>query len=101
MSNKTQANIDFSSDQWRFIAARLESGSDKEAAEKIGLKPQTVSAWKNKRAINEYIADARQTAAIGVRDSIEAHSVKAVMTMIKLLDSDDETIRFRFGSIGD
>lgn len=32
--------------QWRFIAARLTSSSDKEAAEQVGVRPQQVYEWK-------------------------------------------------------
>jgi hypothetical protein len=37
-------------DQWRFIAARLLAKTDKEAAEQVGINPQTASNWKQESA---------------------------------------------------
>jgi hypothetical protein len=85
----------FSVDQWRFIAARLNTTTDKEAAEEIGLNDKTPSKWPNKSLINDAIAELRIEAAAGAVEALKQSSLKAAMVIAGLLDSDDEPVRLR------
>jgi hypothetical protein len=94
-ANKMPENIEFSEQELSFIAARFLSKSDKEAAGKIGLKGATVSGWASKKAINEHIKAARLDVAKAVIDIYRLHGPKAAMVQAKLLNSDDESVRFK------
>ena len=93
MSNENQAEQSseqlqqalerLTTDQLRFIVARQEYATDKEAAEAIKIKPNTVSQWKHKGApIDEAVrlmaADGLVTAQVIRRKSLaKAMAVKA------------------------
>ena len=81
-------------DQIRFVVARQEFLTDKEAAESIDLKPDTVYYWKNKgvpieEAKRLMAADGLVT-ALHIRRRILA---KAMMVKSAGLNSEDERIR--------
>lgn len=85
----------FTIEQWRFIAARLGTSTDKAAAEQIGVHYTYPSKWENKQQINEAIELLARDSALGAVDAIKQQSIRAVMTIAKLLDSPDEAIRLR------
>jgi len=78
--------------QLRFITARLESDTDKEAALKIGIMPQTASGWPERELIKEALTLMAMRAAFGVRAILERNAIKAAMVKVKGLDSSDEKI---------
>jgi len=84
-----------STDQIRFIVARQECSTDKEAAEIIGIKPDTVYHWKSRdkapieQAIRLMAGDGVLIAAHVRRKSL----AKAMLVKVGGLDSEDERIR--------
>lgn len=85
----------FTTDQWRFITERLNTTTDKEAAENIGLNDKTPSKWPNKPQINDAIEALRIEAAAGAVEALKQSSLKAALVISGLLDSDDEAVRLR------
>lgn len=80
-----------SRNQRRFVIAMLESPTKKEAAEAIGMSPDTVYRWPDEvfDAIAAIEAD-RQASAISI---LAANVPKAAMVKTAGLDSDNEKIR--------
>ena len=104
MSSKAQENPEISiyeriselintlsADQLRFIAIRPDYKTDKEAAEAISLKPDTVYHWPSmvKEAIRLLSLDRVATA----QNLRRRHLIKAMMVKVRGLDSDNERIR--------
>ncbi len=81
--------------QIRFVIARQETTTDKEAAESIGVKPDTVRHWKSRG--DAPIDDAVQLMAhdgLTVALHIRRRSLgKAMAVKTAGLDSDDERVR--------
>ena len=82
------------SDQIRFVVARQEFLTDKDAAESINLKPDTVSYWKRKGAPID------QTCALMAADGLvtalhirKRNLAKAMAVKVAGLDSDDARLR--------
>jgi transposase-like protein len=82
-------------EQWRFITARLGTATDKAAAAEIGVNDKTPSKWKNKAQVDKAVELLQRRAADGAVDAISQATLRAAMTIVKLLDSDDEAIRLR------
>lgn len=80
-------------DQIRFVVARQECPTDKEAAEAIGLKPDTVYHWPDtvKEAVRLMASDGIVVAAHVRRRNL----AKAMLTKVAGLDSIDEQVRQR------
>lgn len=80
-------------DQVRFVVARQEFSTDKEAAESIGMKPDTVYRWPDavKDAVRIMALDGLVTARHIRRRSL----AKAMLVKVKGLDSDDDNLRQR------
>ena len=77
--------------QLRFVVAWSELKSKKEAAEAIGMEPDTVYRWNgNVEEARRLIDLEREMAA---REISKSALVKAVMVKLAGLDSNDETIR--------
>jgi len=81
-------------DQIRFIVARQEFLTDKDAAESIELKPDTVCYWKRKgapidQAVKLMVADGLVT-ALHIR---KRNLAKAMAVKVAGLDSEDERLR--------
>jgi hypothetical protein len=80
-----------SKDQLRFVVALQDYPSKKDAAEAIGLKPDTVYRW------NGEIDEAVKLMALQNTASAQAirqrHLVKAMMVKVAGLDSLDESVR--------
>lgn len=80
-----------STDQIRFVVSRQEFGTDKEAAQAVGLKPDTVYHWPG--MVREAV---RLMAADGIAVAIELRRrnlPKAMMAKVAGLECDDERIR--------
>jgi len=77
--------------QRRFVVAMQEFPTKKEAAESIGLEPDTVYRWPDvvDRAVDAFSSDV-EAAVMGVLRSIAG---KAAMIKASGLDSEDEKIR--------
>jgi len=82
-----------STDQIRFVVARQECNSDKEAAEAIGIAPGTVYHWPDavKRAVRLMAQDGIVVATHVRRRNL----AKAMLTKVAGLDSIDESVRQR------
>lgn len=83
-------------EQIRFITARQECATDKEAAEAIGIKADTVYQWKHKGIpIDEackLLAFDGLVTALHIR---KRNLVKAMMVKVAGLDLDDDSLRQR------
>ena len=80
-------------DQLRFVVARQEFATDKEAAKAIGLKPDTVYHWPDtvRQAVELMAYDGVQT-ALHIR---KRNLAKAMLIKATGLDSADEALRQR------
>lgn len=81
-------------DQIRFVVARQQFSTDKEAAEEIGIKPDTVYQWKHKGlpiddAVRFMALDGMIT-ALHIR---KRNLAKAMAVKVAGLDSEDERLR--------
>lgn len=92
ISERLQAILaELSTDQIRFIVARQECLTIREAAEAIGIKPDTAYHWPNevKEAVRLMAAD-----GLMVAQHIRGRNVaKAMQVKVTGLDSDDERVR--------
>lgn len=80
-----------SKDQLRFCVALLDYPTKKEAAESIGLNPDTVYRWNgNIDAAVKLMAKERLEATKAIRRNA---LIKAIMVKTAGLDSDDESVR--------
>jgi hypothetical protein len=81
--------------QWRFITAMLEdkSRSKKDAAEHIGITPDTVYRWGSH--VDDALAIARRNEHETTLAMRRQSLIKAMRVKIALLDSDDENVRQR------
>lgn len=82
-----------STDQLRFVIARQEFSTDKDAAESIDLGPTTVYHWPSvvKEAVRLMAADGLHVA----RHLRCKNLAKAMLVKVQGLDSDDEALRQR------
>jgi hypothetical protein len=80
-------------DQLRFLAAMADCSTKAEAAEAIGLKPNTVYKWPDivDEALELQAAERVETA----RAIARKYLTKAMMVKVKALDSPDEGVRQR------
>jgi len=81
-------------DQIRFVVARQEHATDKEAAEAIGVKPQTVYQWSHKgvpiaEAVRLMAFDGLET-ALHIRHK---NLTKAMLVKVAGLDEKDKRVR--------
>jgi len=79
--------------QLRFIVARNESKSDREAAEAIGISPSTVKGWDNKAQVDEAIRLMLFDGVIMARTLRRRNLAKAMAVKVSGLDSVDEKLR--------
>ena len=81
-------------DQIRFVVARQEYSTDREAAEETELKPNTISYWKAKGApLDEAV---RLMALDGLVTALHVRKrslAKAMLVKVAALDSDNEVTR--------
>jgi len=81
-------------DQIRFIVARQECPTDKEAAEQIGISPATVSYWKNKGApIDDVLRLMSLDGLVTALHIRKRNLAKAMLVKVGGLDSEDERLR--------
>ena len=94
-SDELERTIDeLTVDQVRFVVARQEFSTDKEAAESVGLHAQTVKRWKGDgvpldRAVKLMASDGVVVALKMRRRSL----AKAMLVKVAGLDSDNERVR--------
>lgn len=81
--------------QWRFVAARLSSRSDREAAEAIGIHPTTAAAWPNKKEINALLESIARDATQAAAAMLGQHALDAVTTVLESMQSEDAAVRLR------
>ena len=79
--------------QLRFVVARNESKSDREAAEAIGISPSTVKGWDNKAQVDEAIRLMLFDGVIMARTLRRRNLAKAMAVKVAGLDSGTEKIR--------
>ena len=92
ISERLDAVLDqLSTDQIRFVVARQEYATDKEAAELVGIKPDTVYRWPDevKEAVRLMAADGVIVAKRVRRRSL----AKAMLVKVDGLDSKDERLK--------
>ena len=85
---------ELTADQIRFVVARQEHKTDKDAAESLEMRPNLISRWKHNgvpidRAVQLMAIDGLQT-ALHVRGR---NLAKAMLVKVAGLDSDDERLR--------
>ena len=78
-------------DQLRFVAAMQCSATKKEAAELIGIEPNTTYKWP--KIVDEAVLLAAQEREMAAREVFKNHLMKAAMVKVKGLDSDDDSLR--------
>lgn len=103
MTNENQPNRDserlrellrdLTMTQLRFVIARLEAKTDKDAAEVIGISPATVKSWENKKLVDEAVSLMRLDGMITALEIRRRNLAKAMAVKAAGLDSDDEKIR--------
>lgn len=79
--------------QMRYVIARLEAKSDKEAAEIIKITPSTVRSWDNKAEVDEAVTLMRVDGMLTALEMRRRNLAKAMAVKAAGLDSDDEPIR--------
>lgn len=92
ISDQLSAVLDqLSTDQIRFVVARQEFSTDKEAAEAIGVKPDTVYRWPDavKEAVRLMAHDGLVTAQIVRKRAL----AKAMLVKVGGLDLNDDRLR--------
>ena len=90
----TQVLARLSVDQIRFIVARQEYATDKEAAEAIGVKPDTVYQWKHKGyPIDEAVRLMAMDGVIVATHLRRRHLAKAMAVKVAGLDDGDARLR--------
>ena len=77
----------------RFVIARNDSKSDKEAAEIIGISSSTVRNWDNKATVDEAIRLMLVDGVITARELRRRNLAKAMAVKVAGLDSVDEKLR--------
>jgi hypothetical protein len=83
-----------SADQIRFVVARQQFSTDKEAAEEIGIKADTVYQWKHKGdPIGEAVRLMAQDGIIVAKELRRRNLAKAMAIKVAGLNSDDERLR--------
>ena len=81
-------------DQIRFVVARQECSSDKEAAETIGISPETVKNWKYKGApIDDAVRLMALDGIIVAKELRRRNLAKAMAVKVAGLDSAKEQTR--------
>jgi len=80
-------------DQIRFVIARQNCASDKEAAEEIELKPNSVYKWDNKELVNEAVRLMALDGLVVARHIRRRNLAKAMATKVAGLDSKSEHTR--------
>ena len=72
--------------QIEFVRKRLDTVSDKEAAEAIGIAPSTTYGWPNKKAVNRAVQLARLGSLELAREALSRLALKAVGVLDKEMD---------------
>jgi len=80
-------------DQMRFVAAMQHTASKKEAAEAVGLEPNTVYKWP--KIVDEAILIAAKQREESAREMASKYLLKAMNVKVGALDSEDEVLRQR------
>lgn len=84
---------DLSMSQIRFIVSRLESKTDKEACESIGLSHATVRNWSNKSDVDEAVKLLRFDGMATALEIRRRSLAKAMAVKAAGLDSKNESVR--------
>lgn len=82
--------------QLRYLVARVDTTSDKEAADMIGIKPATVKRWNDdgsKLLIDEALRLIVQDGIVTALELRRRNLAKAMAVKVKGLDSNDERVR--------
>jgi hypothetical protein len=82
-----------STDQIRFVVARQHFATDKEAAEEVGLEPNSVYHWPNKEQINEAVRLMAYDGLIAAKHIRHRNLAKAMSVKVAGLDTEDERLR--------
>ena len=81
-------------DQIRFVVARQEFATDKEAAHEIGVKPDTVYQWKHRGSpIDESVRLMALDGIVVASELLRRNLAKAAAIKVAGLDSDNEKMR--------
>jgi DNA-binding transcriptional regulator YdaS (Cro superfamily) len=85
---------DLSIVQIRFVVARQETKSDKDAAALIGVSPSTVKQWDNKAQVDEAVRLMIYDGVVTARELRRRNLAKAMAIKVSGLDiEDDERLR--------
>ena len=85
---------DLTTDQVRFVVARQECSTDKEAAESVGLHRQTVKRWKLEGILIDRAVKLMLTDGVIVAMKMRRRNLaKAMLVKTAGLDSDNERLR--------
>ena len=84
---------ELSVDQLRWVVARLECSTDKEAAERIGVTPATVYRWP--ASVREAPRLLALDGVLTARQVLRRCVAKAAQVLVATLDDDDPRVRLR------
>jgi ABC-type uncharacterized transport system ATPase subunit len=81
-------------DQIRFVIARQQFSKDREAADEIGVKPDTVAQWKQRGAPIDEVVRLMVADGLVLAQRIRRNSLaKAMLVKVEGLDVKDERLR--------
>lgn len=80
-------------DQIRFVVARQEFSTDKEAAEAIGIKPNTIYKWKAEHPIDDAVRLMALDGVIVAKELRRRNLAKAMAVKVAGLDTGDDGLR--------
>ena len=80
-------------DQLRWVVARVECSTDKEAAGRIGVNPATVYRWP--AAVRNVTRLLAMEGVLTARQLLRRYVAKAALVLVATLDDDDPRVRLR------
>ena len=80
-------------DQIRFVVARQECATDKDAADAIDVKPNTVYKWKAEAPVDEAVRLMALDGVIVAKELRRRNLAKAMAVKVAGLDEDDPRLR--------
>lgn len=87
----TEIMAQLTHNQVRFVVAMLESTNKKEAAEAIGIQPDTTYRWPS--VVDEAVELMRLNVAQGAKEMITKNVAKAALVKVAGLDDEDPRVR--------
>lgn len=78
--------------QLTWLSARVTSNTDKEAAEAIGVAPETAYKWKRTHGLESAVRYLRMDAIRAAQFTLHQHTTAAARKMVELLESGNDSV---------